>query len=48
MTQDASGEYLRNAVMTASPEQLQMMLYDGATRFARQARDARRGAWTVA
>ncbi|NLX13769.1 MAG: flagellar export chaperone FliS [Phycisphaerales bacterium] len=29
-------EYLNNAVMTASPEQLQLMLYDGAIRFARQ------------
>ena len=26
--------------MTATPEQLQLMLYDGAIRFARQARDA--------
>ncbi len=36
MNQDASGQYLRNAVMTASPEQLQLMLYDGAIRFATQ------------
>ncbi len=40
MTNDSSGEYLRNAVMTASPEQLHLMLYDGAIRFAFQARDA--------
>jgi flagellar secretion chaperone FliS len=40
MTRDASSEYLRNAVMTAPPEQLQMMLYDGAIRFGRQAREA--------
>lgn len=40
MSTDISGEYLRNAVMTATPEQLQMMLYDGAIRFASQARDA--------
>jgi flagellar protein FliS len=33
-------EYLRNQVLTASPEQLQMMLYDGAIRFARQGREA--------
>lgn len=33
---DISNEYLRNAVMTASPEQLQLMLYDGAIRFTRQ------------
>jgi flagellar protein FliS len=32
--------YLRDAVMTASPEQLQLMLYDGAIRFALQGRDA--------
>ena len=31
-----SNEYLRNAVLTASPEQLQLMLYDGAIRFTRQ------------
>jgi len=32
--------YLRNAVMTATPEQLHLMLYDGAIRFARQAQQA--------
>jgi flagellar protein FliS len=32
--------YLRDAVMTASPEQLQLMLYDGAIRYALQGRDA--------
>jgi flagellar protein FliS len=32
----ASEQYLRNAVMTATPEQLQLMLYDGAVRFTRQ------------
>ncbi len=37
---NASGEYLRSAVLTATPEQLQLMLYDGAMRFARQAREA--------
>lgn len=31
---------MRNAVLTASSEQLQLMLYDGAIRFARQAREA--------
>jgi len=40
MQNAASNEYLRQAVLTASPEQLQMMLYDGAIRFVRQARDA--------
>lgn len=34
---NATNEYLRNAVMTATPEQLQLMLYDGAIRFTRQA-----------
>ena len=29
--------YLRTQVMTATPEQLQMMLFDGAVRFAEQA-----------
>lgn len=32
--------YLRDAVMTASPEQLQLMLYEGAIRFASQGREA--------
>lgn len=37
--QNRSDEYLRNAVMTASPEQLQLMLYDGAIRFTRRGID---------
>lgn len=40
MGTSARDEYLRNAVLTASPEQLQLMLYDGAIRFASQGRDA--------
>jgi flagellar protein FliS len=36
----STNAYLRDAVMTASPEQLQLMLYDGAIRFASQGRDA--------
>jgi len=32
--------YLRDAVLTATPEQLQLMLYDGAIRFSLQAKDA--------
>lgn len=40
MSTHASNEYLRNAVLTARPEQLQMMLYDGAIRFGHQAREA--------
>lgn len=37
---NASQEYLRNAVMTASSEQLHLMLIDGAVRFTTEARDA--------
>ena len=40
MTDAANNPYLRDAVLTAPPEQLQMMLYDGAIRFATQGRDA--------
>ncbi|MEK6674603.1 MAG: flagellar export chaperone FliS [Planctomycetota bacterium] len=40
MTTLLDNPYLREAVMTATPEQLQLMLYDGAIRFASQARDA--------
>lgn len=40
MTNTASNEYLKNAVMTASQEQLQLMLYDGAIRFAQQGKEA--------
>jgi len=40
MAGETSQEYLKNAVMTAPPEQLQLMLYDGAIRFAGQARTA--------
>jgi flagellar protein FliS len=35
-----SHQYLRTRVMTATPEQLQMMLYDGAIRFTEAARSA--------
>ena len=38
--QVAQQQYLRTRVMTATPEQLQMMLYDGAIRFSEQARAA--------
>ena len=40
MNQQAAQNYLRTKVMTATPEQLQLMLYDGAIRFAEQARVA--------
>jgi flagellar secretion chaperone FliS len=33
-------EYLKTKVLTASPEELQLMLYDGAIRFCEQARVA--------
>lgn len=41
-TANPSQEYLRNAVMTAPPEQLQLMLYDGVIRFATRGLDALR------
>jgi flagellar protein FliS len=40
MSTAVSQEYLKNAVLTASPEQLQLMLFDGAIRFALQGRKA--------
>ena len=36
----AAAQYLRTRVMTATPEQLQMMLFDGALRFGEAARVA--------
>lgn len=40
MNQTAAQNYLKTRVMTATPEQLQLMLYDGAVRFAEQAKAA--------
>ncbi len=40
MNANPGREYLRTKVLTASPEQLQLMLYDGAVRYARQGREA--------
>jgi len=40
MNQQAAENYLKIKVFTATPEQLQMMLYDGAIRFSEQARTA--------
>lgn len=40
MNGQAANNYLRTKVLTATPEQLQMMLYDGAIRFSEQARAA--------
>ena len=40
MNNQAANHYLRTRVLTATPEQLQMMLYDGAVAFCEQARAA--------
>jgi len=40
MAESKENPYLRDAVLTASPEQLQLMLYDGCIRNATQGRDA--------
>lgn len=40
MNPNAANEYLKAKVLTATPEQLQMMLYDGAIRFAQAGRAA--------
>jgi flagellar protein FliS len=40
MNPHAAQKYLRTKVLTATPEQLQMMLFDGAIRFCQQARVA--------
>lgn len=37
MNNNAANEYLKARVMTATPEQLQLMLFDGAVRFAEKA-----------
>lgn len=40
MDNPSENPYLHDAVMTATPEQLQLMLYDGCIRFTQQAHDA--------
>lgn len=40
MNQQAAQNYLRTKVLTATPEQLQLMLFDGAIRFAEQGKAA--------
>jgi len=40
MNGNPAQNYLRTKVLTATPEQLQLMLYDGAIRFGEQARAA--------
>jgi flagellar secretion chaperone FliS len=37
MKQNPAGTYLRTQIMTASPQQLRLMLYGGAIKFCRQA-----------
>jgi flagellar protein FliS len=39
MTTDSTSAYLRTKVLTANPEQLRLMLLDGAIKFARQGRE---------
>jgi len=39
-TDQAKSEYLRTKVLTASPEELHLMLYDGAIKFAEEAKRA--------
>jgi len=39
MAQTASEAYLKTQVLTAPPEKLQLMLYEGAMRFANQAKE---------
>ena len=40
MNNQVAQNYLRTKIFTATPEQLQLMLYDGAIRFSEQARVA--------
>ncbi|HZZ43993.1 MAG TPA: flagellar export chaperone FliS [Tepidisphaeraceae bacterium] len=40
MNPQAAQNYLRTKVLTATPEQLQLLLFDGAIRFGHQAREA--------
>ena len=40
MTHQPRTEYLKTQVMTATPEMLQLMLWDGAIRFAEQGKEA--------
>ena len=39
MSTAAANPYLRTKILTASPEELRLMLYDGAIKFCRQAKD---------
>jgi flagellar protein FliS len=40
MNDTPANAYLRSKVLTAKPEELRLMLYDGALRFCRQGREA--------
>lgn len=39
MSTAAANPYLRTKILTASPEELRLMLYDGAIKFCRQAKE---------
>lgn len=39
MSQDTTNPYVRTQIMTARPEQLRLLLYEGAIKFCRQAKD---------
>ncbi|MCX5659877.1 MAG: flagellar export chaperone FliS [Planctomycetota bacterium] len=40
MQPKAANPYLKTKILTASPEELRLLLYEGAIRFCRQSRDA--------
>ncbi len=40
MAANSANPYLRTKILTASPEELRLMLYDGAIKFCRQGREA--------
>lgn len=40
MSQTGPNPYMRTKILTASPEELRLMLYEGAIRFCRQARQS--------
>ena len=40
MSKSAANPYLKTKVLTASPEELRLMLYEGAIKFCRQGHDA--------
>ena len=40
MSQNTTNPYFRTQIMTAGPEQLRLLLYEGAIKFCRQAKDS--------